>query len=59
MKHSFSGNSTNCDSVLRSVDKELVEIEATLDVLQALVEKEKTLLEQGEVLIYLPNNSNH
>ena len=48
-KNSFSGASTNCDSVLRSIDRELVQIETALDVFQALVEKEKTLLEQGEV----------
>lgn len=44
-----TGNSTNCISVLRSIDKELLEIEAALDSLQELVEKEKSLLEQGEV----------
>ncbi|KAL9986684.1 hypothetical protein ACROYT_G000859 [Oculina patagonica] len=45
-----AGNATNCDSVLRSIEKELVEIEAALDVFQALVEKEKMLLEQGEAM---------
>lgn len=35
--------------MLRSIDKELLEMEAALDSLQDLVEKEKSLLEQGEV----------
>ncbi|KAJ7318923.1 Spindle and kinetochore-associated protein 1 [Desmophyllum pertusum] len=47
-----AGNSTNCDSVLRSIDKELLEIEAALDGFQAHVEKEKMLLEQGEKRVW-------
>ena len=49
MNHCVTGNSTNCISVLGSIEKELLEIEAALDSLQELVEKEKSLLEQGEV----------
>lgn len=42
-------SSANCDSVLRSLDKELLEIESSLSSFQAHLEKEKKLLEQGEV----------
>lgn len=45
-----AGNSTNCISALRSIDKELLELEASLDILQDQVEKERSLLEQGEAL---------
>ena len=43
------GNSTNCNAALRSIDKELLEIETALDAFEALVNREKKLLEQGEV----------
>lgn len=43
------GNSTNCNVALRSIDKELLEIETALDAFEALVNSEKRLLEQGEV----------
>lgn len=39
--------------MLRSIDKELLEIEAALDGFQAHVEKEKMLLEQGEVHVLI------
>lgn len=45
----LSASSANCDSVLRSLDKELLEIESSLSSFQAHLEKEKKLLEQGEV----------
>ena len=38
--------------MLKSIENELKEIEATLDSLQADVKKEKLLLEQGEVRTY-------
>lgn len=44
-----AASSANCDSVLRSLDKELLEIESSLSSFQAHLEKEKKLLEQGEV----------
>lgn len=47
------GNSTNCISVLKSINKKLVELEASLDILQEHVEKEKALVEQGEVFMKL------
>ena len=47
------GNSTNCNAALRSIDKELLEIETALDVFEALVKREKKLLEQGEVHLYI------
>lgn len=50
-----AGNSTNCIFVLRSIDKELLEMEAALDSLQDLVEKEKSLLEQGEAMRDISN----
>jgi len=34
---------------LKSIDKELLEIETALDAFEALVEKERKLLEKGEV----------
>lgn len=43
------GNSTNCDTALRSIDRELLDIETALDAFEEHVEKEKKLLEQGEV----------
>lgn len=45
-----AASSANCDSVLRSLDKELLEIESSLSSFQAHLEKEKKLLEQGEVM---------
>lgn len=42
-------SSANCDSVLRSLDKELLEIESSLSSFQAHLEREKKLVEQGEV----------
>ena len=39
--------------MLRSIETELVEIEASLDSLQADVKKEKILLEQGQVITYI------
>lgn len=47
------GNSTNCNAALRSIDKELLEIETALDAFEALVEKERKLLDQGEVQLYI------
>lgn len=43
-------SSANCYSVLRSLDKELLEIESSLSSFQAHLEKEKKLLEQGEAI---------
>ncbi|XP_066021559.1 spindle and kinetochore-associated protein 1 [Pocillopora verrucosa] len=45
-----AASSANCDSVLRSLDKELLEIESSLSSFQAHLEKEKKLVEQGEVM---------
>lgn len=45
-----AGTSTNCISVLKSINKELMELEASLDMLQEHVEKEKALVAQGEVM---------
>nr|XP_058941603.1 spindle and kinetochore-associated protein 1-like [Pocillopora verrucosa] len=45
-----AASSANCDSVLRSLDKELLEIESSLSSFQAHLEKEKKLLEQGEAM---------
>lgn len=45
-----AASSANCDSVLRSLDKELLEIESSLSNFQAHLEKEKKLVEQGEVM---------
>jgi len=45
-----AGNSTNCNAALRSIDKELLEIETALDAFEALVEKERKLLDQGEAM---------
>ena len=47
------GNSTNCDPALRSIDRELLDIETALDAFEEHVEKEKKLLEQGEVQLFL------
>lgn len=47
------GNSTNCDTALRSIDRELLDIETALDAFEEHVEKEKKLLEQGEVQLFL------
>lgn len=44
-----AASSANCDSVLRSLDKELLEIESSLSSFQAHLEREKKLVEQGEV----------
>lgn len=44
-----AATSANCDSVLRSLDKELLEIESSLSSFQAHLEKDKKLVEQGEV----------
>lgn len=49
----YKGNSTNCNAALRSIDKELLEIETALDAFEVLVEKEKKLLDQGEVQLYI------